>query len=105
MSVEMSIQEKVTVALSPFQLEIENESHMHSGPATDSHFRLVVVSDAFAGKRQVQRHQLVYGVLSEEMSGPIHALSMHLYTMDEWQQRAESAPLSPRCMGGSKSDG
>jgi len=104
MSIETSIRSKITDAISPFYFEIENESHMHSGPATESHFKLVVVSDAFAGKRLVQRHQTIYKILAEELEGPVHALSMHLYTNDEWQARAQEAPQSPPCMGGSKAD-
>ncbi|MCV6589305.1 MAG: BolA family transcriptional regulator [Marinobacterium sp.] len=101
MSVEQSINDKLTTALSPEYFEIDNESHMHSGPAQESHFRLVVSSELFEGKRLVQRHQLIYSLLAEEMAGPVHALSMHLYTPEEWQQRAKPAPQSPDCLGGS----
>lgn len=104
MSIEESIRSKITEALLPAHLEIENESHMHSGPAQESHFRVVVVSDQFDGKRLVQRHQLVYKTCAEELAGPVHALSMHLYTAAEWSAREQDAPLSPDCMGGSKSD-
>lgn len=102
MSVQATIERKLQQGLSIAHLEIDNESHMHSGPATDSHFRLVLVSDDFAGKRLVQRHQLIYGLLADEMQNPIHALAMHLYTPDEWQQKNAQAPQSPQCMGGSK---
>jgi len=104
MYIEEQINRKLTDELAPSHLEIENESHMHSGPATESHFRLVVVAEGFQGKRLVQRHQRIYQILAEELKGPVHALSMHLYTAEEWQQRAGNAPTSPRCLGGSKSD-
>ncbi len=90
--------------LSPEVLRIENESHMHSGDRTDTHLKLVAVSEAFAGKRLVQRHQLVYGLLSELMQNPIHALAMHLHTPEEWQKQRGAVPDSPNCMGGSKAD-
>ncbi|MDX1374821.1 MAG: BolA family protein [Burkholderiales bacterium] len=48
------------------------------------HFQAVVVSDAFAGKSRVQRHQLVYAALGERMREEIHALSMRTLTPDEW---------------------
>lgn len=102
MSVQATIEQKLQQGLSIEHLEIDNESHMHSGPATDSHFRLVLVSGDFAGKRLVQRHQLIYGLLAEEMRNPVHALAMHLYTPEEWQQKNALAPQSPQCMGGSK---
>jgi len=42
----------------PHFATVENESHMHSsGRGADSHFKLVIVSDAFEGMRKVQRHQ------------------------------------------------
>jgi len=102
MSVQTIIEQKLQQGLNVSHLEIDNESHMHSGPATESHFRLVLVSDDFAGKRLVQRHQLIYGLLSDEMQNPIHALAMHLYTTEEWQLKNGQAPESPRCLGGSK---
>jgi len=48
------------------------------------HFQAVVVSQAFAGKSLVERHQLVYASLQGAMAGPIHALSLQTYTPDEW---------------------
>lgn len=49
------------------------------------HFQAVIVSTAFAGKRLVQRHQLVYAALGERMREEIHALSMKTLTPDEFQ--------------------
>lgn len=48
------------------------------------HFEAVVVSDAFAGKSRIARHQLVYQTLGDRMRGEIHALSMKTYTPEEW---------------------
>ncbi len=103
MSIEAVIEAKVRDSLTVQQFVIENESHMHSGPATDSHFKLAVVSEAFQGKRLVARHQLIYAAVAELMNNPIHALAMHLYTPQEWQDKNGAVPLSPNCMGGSKS--
>ncbi|HEY4542234.1 MAG TPA: BolA family protein [Noviherbaspirillum sp.] len=50
------------------------------------HFNAVIVSPAFAGKRLIQRHQLVYAALGERMREEIHALSMKTLTPDEFQQ-------------------
>lgn len=104
MSVAAQIETKLTAGLNVAELNIENESHMHSGPATDSHFKLTVVSDDFAGKRLVARHQMIYGVLSDLLQNPIHALAMHLYTPQEWQAREGYVMASPTCRGGSKAD-
>ena len=48
------------------------------------HFDAIIVSDAFEGKRPVQRHQLVYGVLGDRMKEEIHALSIKALTPSEW---------------------
>lgn len=51
------------------------------------HFTAVIVSAAFAGKRPIQRHQLVYAALGERMKAEIHALSMKTLTPEEFAQR------------------
>jgi acid stress-induced BolA-like protein IbaG/YrbA len=56
------------------------------------HFQAVIVSDAFAGKSRVQRHQLVYAALGERMREEIHALSMRTLTPDEWARAGADAP-------------
>jgi len=104
MSVAQVIEDKLRANLTVLELAIENESHMHSGPATESHFKVRLVSDDFAGKRLVQRHQLIYKVLADEMKNPIHALSMLLYTQQEWANKNGFVMPSPQCLGGSKSD-
>lgn len=90
-------------SLTPKHLELTNESHMHSvPPGSESHFKLVLVSDVFTGLNAVKRHQAVYRALGDWM-GRIHALALHTYTPEEWAQR-QQAPASPNCLGGSKAD-
>jgi acid stress-induced BolA-like protein IbaG/YrbA len=50
------------------------------------HFNAIIVSKAFAGKRLIQRHQLVYAALGDRMQEEIHALSMKTLTPEEFQQ-------------------
>lgn len=50
------------------------------------HFQATIVSAAFAGKRLIQRHQMVYAVLGDRMREEIHALSMKTLTPDEFEQ-------------------
>ena len=52
------------------------------------HFNAVIVSPAFAGKRLLQRHQLVYAALGERMREEIHALSMKTLTPEEFQSQS-----------------
>jgi len=81
-SVKAKIEEKLTEAFQPDSLQIVDESHLHAGhsghrPEGETHFRVRVVSKAFAGKSRVQRHRMVNSVLAEELAGPIHALAIH----------------------------
>ncbi len=104
MIVQASIEEKLQV-LEPAVVEVLNESHMHSVPPnSETHFKVTLVSDVFDGSRKVQRHQKIYQLLADELAGPVHALALHLYTRDEWQQRQQQSPDSPDCLGGSKAD-
>ena len=48
------------------------------------HFEAVVVAAAFAGKRSVQRHQLVYGTLGKAVGNEIHALALQVFTPEEF---------------------
>lgn len=100
------IQAQLTETLQPIHLELSDESRMHSGPATETHFNLVVVSEAFAGLRLVRRHQLVYDSLAAELRDGVHALTMRTLTPAEWSEAGGLvANLSPPCAGGSKADG
>lgn len=105
MQVQSAIEQKLQQGLSPSVLEVVNESHMHSVPPnSETHFKVVIVADGFAGKRKVARHQMVYALLKEELAGPVHALALHTYDPGEWQERSAPAPESPNCMGGSKAE-
>ena len=54
--------------------------------ADNTHFEAVIVSDAFAGKRPIARHQMVYQCLGSLMGNEIHAMSIRAHTPDEWQK-------------------
>ncbi len=98
--VEASITTALTEAFEPRHLEVHNESRQHNvPPGSESHFKVVLVSDAFVGKRQVQRHQAIYGVLAEQLRGPVHALALHTYSPEEWNS-TDAVPGSPPCLGG-----
>jgi len=101
MQMERRIRQKLQ-SLQPQYLDIINESHMHSGPATESHFKVILVSDGFDGVNAVRRHQQVYGLLGDELKGGVHALALHLHTPGEWEKKQGVAPKSPACRGGSK---
>ncbi len=105
MNVQSEIESRLEQEFQPAHLEVANESHQHSVPPnSETHFRVVLVSSAFEGKRKVARHQQVYAVLAPQLEGPVHALALHTYTADEWQARQQEAPQSPDCLGGSKAE-
>jgi len=101
MQMQIQIEEKLIAQFNCQHLEVINESHMHSA-GTESHFKVIVVSEEFAGKRLLQRHREINEILKDELANHIHALAMHTYTPDEFTEHDGEAPQSPNCMGGSK---
>ena len=97
---QATIDEKLNKILAPEFLEIINESNMHSGPATESHFKVVAVSKAFEGKMLIARHRMINEALADELE-TIHALSLHTMTPDEYFEKAGKVAESPQCKGGS----
>ena len=93
-------------ALNPTYLDLQNESQNHHGyfEGKESHFKLTISSSAFDGLRQVARHQTVYALVNPFLmanGGTIHALAIHAYTPDEWENLRVS-PNSPTCAGQNK---
>ena len=94
MSLEQQLIERLQ-QLSPSHLEVVNESSGHGGyfPGKESHFKVIVVSDIFAGLRLVQRHQKIYAVAGDLLSpGKIHALAINAFLPEEWQGQDTSSP-------------
>lgn len=103
MRMQTLIEQKLTDGFRPEALQVINESGSHNvPPGSESHFKLVIASLAFAGLGRIQRHRRVYELLADELKAGVHALAIHAYTPDEWLARAEAAPASPACRGGSR---
>jgi len=101
MTMQQTITQKIQDALDPLHLEVENESHMHNVPdGSESHFKILVVSDEFDGQMLIKRHRRINQVLSDELQ-QIHAMALHTMTPAEWAEKG-AAPQSPPCQGGSK---
>jgi BolA protein len=81
-----SMRERLTT-LAPVAMEIIDDSHKHAGHAGardgGGHYRLSIVSSAFAGKSTVARHRMIYSALGEMMRHDIHALNITAKTPDE----------------------
>lgn len=101
-SIASEIEARLSTELSPVHLDVINESSNHNVPAnSETHFKVVVVTDRFTGKSLVQRHRRVQDSLRELFSRGLHALSIVSLTPEEWEQRQGAVPASPECMGGS----
>jgi len=77
-------------------IEVVNESHMHNVPNnSETHFKLILVSDDFLNMSLINRHKKIYSTL-ERLMKKIHALSIHAFTYDEYQKNNRSLE-SPNC--------
>ena len=80
-AVAESLRAKLTAAFTPVTLQINDESARHAGHAGareggESHFNVVIEAAAFEGVGRVQRQRMVYAALTDELAGPVHALSV-----------------------------
>ena len=79
--VGQQITDKLREAFAPASLDVVDESHKHKGhagarPEGETHFRVRIVSPAFAGLSRIERHRQVNAVLAAELAGPVHALAI-----------------------------
>ena len=76
-----AMRKKLEAAFSPQRLDLVDDSSRHAGhegarDGGESHFSVTITSDAFTGRTRVERQRLVNQVLSDELAGPVHALSI-----------------------------
>ena len=88
MRVEDMIKEKLGKAFEPTELAVVNDSHRHGGHASspgtgESHFSVLIVAQAFAGKSRLDRHCMVNAALADELAGPVHALAITALAPEE----------------------
>ncbi|MDI6028306.1 BolA family protein [Corticibacterium sp. UT-5YL-CI-8] len=89
MSIQATMENKLTERFSPERLIIINESHLHAGHhhegsghhetydgTGETHFRVRIVSPLFAGMSRIDRHRAVNELLSAELQGGVHALAI-----------------------------
>ncbi len=82
MTMQDVITKKLQDAFAPESVDVEDESRHHEGhagsrPGGETHYRVYIVSKAFAGKSRVERHRMINAALAVELSGGIHALAVH----------------------------
>ena len=88
MLVADTIRDRLSAKLAPRRLRIDDDSHQHVGhagarPGGQSHYRVEIVSDTFAGMTRVARHRLIYDILADLLAGTVHALQLRALTPDE----------------------
>jgi len=81
-AIRQRIEEKLTAAFAPASLTVVDESDHHAGhggarAGGETHFRVTVVADAFAGKSRLERHRMVNAALAAELADRVHALAIH----------------------------
>ena len=89
MSIQETMEKKLKEAFSPERLTVINESHLHAGHhheesghhavydgTGETHFRIRIVSPAFAGKSRIERHRAVNELLADELKAGVHALAI-----------------------------
>ncbi|XP_046613683.1 DNA-binding transcriptional regulator BolA isoform X1 [Neodiprion virginianus] len=99
--VESSIRSKLEEGLEPNFIQVVNESYMHNVPkGSETHFKVVVVSEKFAGQPLIKRHRMVNELLRNELQTSVHALSIVAKTPEQWQESSKLVEPSPACRGG-----
>ena len=99
--IQMAIQQVLTEKLSPVHLEVLNESFMHNVPkGSESHFKVLVVSNQFEGLPLIKRHRLVNEIVKQKLQDRFpHALSLETKTQAQWTPDYQ-VEQSPNCRGG-----
>jgi BolA protein len=83
MGLDTEIRTALDAAFAPTSLAVFNESHKHAGHAGDdgsgqSHWRVEIESETFAGQSRIAKHRAVHTALGPDIIGRIHALSLQI---------------------------
>ena len=83
--IESQIINTLSTSMNLSSLKIINESFMHNVPkGSESHFKIVVVTNDFDNLSIIKRHKLIYKTLDSLMN-KIHALSIHAFNEEEFK--------------------
>ena len=101
--IENTIKNLLIDAFNPSVISVINESYMHNVPdGSESHFKVVLVSDNFKNIKEIERHQAVYKALNNIMES-IHALSIQTFNKDEYEKNPQIIN-SPNCVNKTNED-
>lgn len=105
MSRQISIEQQLSQECSPVYLNVEDESKNHHVPKdAQTHFKVTLVTAQFKGLTRIARHRIINKLLSNEFDTGLHALSLHLFTSEEWEKKNQSVADSPACKDGYKNN-
>jgi len=97
--VQAQIESKLTQTFTPSHLEVINESYKHNVPkGSETHFKVVVVSDSFTSKTLIDQHRMVNDTLKEELATNVHALSIQTKTPQQWEASGHAVSSTPSCI-------
>ncbi len=94
-SLKQHLHHKLTEEFCPIHLSVIDDSHKHAGHAGapdggDSHFTVIIAAKAFDGLGRVDRQRAVTNILQPEFTNTnLHALSLKVYTPEEWVQKTK----------------
>lgn len=78
----------LTASFPPTLLRVSDDSAQHAGhmgaaAGGQTHYSVLLVSDAFRGMTRVARSRAVHAALAAEFAGGMHALALRLLTPEE----------------------
>jgi len=92
------IEKKLKEKFKPIYLKVINESSHHEAPVeTETHFKVIIISDEFSNQIFISRHREIYNLLAQEFKDGLHALVLHTYTQKEWKDLQYAIVASPSC--------
>lgn len=96
MTMAERLRRALEAGLAPARLEVIDESALHAGhagarPGGDTHYRITVVSDRFAGMSRLRRHRMVHALLDDAFATGLHALAITTRTPSEANRAATSS--------------
>jgi BolA family transcriptional regulator, general stress-responsive regulator len=101
MTRQFRMETELNMNLSPDFLQVINESSQHHVPnGSETHFKVIVVSQQFNELTKIARHRTINKLLEDEFSSGLHALTLHLYTPTEFANKSAAVPASPPCANG-----
>lgn len=97
---EIRMRVSLQASIPDAKIYLENESSNHSVPeGSETHFKLLIVTDVFQGLSKLARQRQVLSILDSEFKSGLHALAIRAVSIDEWKNGSGEGFVSPECLG------